>query len=193
MILQLRRWLPHRPLVLVGDSSYAVLDLLHCCQSLAQPVTLIARLRLEPAPPRQPGQNGGLPTPARAHSDRPPVLGHRVGSLVRRHYPHVGTHVANGGLVPLGQAAGAPALGLGSGPPRRIHSPAPSGLEWVVLLVVTFPIWASGSLRRELDHPGPRYPRRYAKLAVWIALRRHVWVRGPGLIYGKSRPPCTTD
>ena len=39
MILQLRRWLPQRPLVLVGDSSYAVLDLLHCCQSLAQPVT----------------------------------------------------------------------------------------------------------------------------------------------------------
>ena len=25
MILQLRRWLPHRPLVLVGDNSYAVL------------------------------------------------------------------------------------------------------------------------------------------------------------------------
>ena len=49
MILQLRRWLPHRPLVLVGDSSYAVLDLLHCCQSLAQPVTLIARLRLDAA------------------------------------------------------------------------------------------------------------------------------------------------
>ena len=39
MIMQLRRWLPHRPLVLVGDNSYAVLDLLHCCQSLAQPVT----------------------------------------------------------------------------------------------------------------------------------------------------------
>ena len=65
MILQLRRWLPHRPLVLVGDSSYAVLDLLHCCQSLAQPVTLIARLRLdaalyEPAPPRQPVRTVGL-------------------------------------------------------------------------------------------------------------------------------------
>ena len=61
MILQLRRWLPHRSLVLVGDNSYAVLDLLHCCQSLAQPVTLIARLRLDaalyaPAPPRQPGR-----------------------------------------------------------------------------------------------------------------------------------------
>ena len=34
------RWLPHRPLVLVGDNSYAVLDLLHCCQSLREPVTL---------------------------------------------------------------------------------------------------------------------------------------------------------
>ena len=64
-----------RPLVLVGDSSYAVLDLLHCCQSLAQPVTLIARLRLdaalyEPAPPRQPGQNG-----------RPPLKGRRLPAL----------------------------------------------------------------------------------------------------------------
>ena len=43
------RWLPHRPLVLVGDNSYAVLDLLHCCQSLREPVTLIARLRLDAA------------------------------------------------------------------------------------------------------------------------------------------------
>ena len=44
MVMQLRRWLPHRPLVLVGDNSYAVLDLLHCCQSLREPVTLIARI-----------------------------------------------------------------------------------------------------------------------------------------------------
>ena len=63
MVMQMRRWLPQRPLVLVGDNSYAVLDLLHCCQSLREPVTLIAGLRLDaalyaPAPPRQPGQNG---------------------------------------------------------------------------------------------------------------------------------------
>ena len=75
MILQLRRWLPQRPLVLVGDGGYAVLDLLHCCQSLAQPVTLIARLRLdaalyEPAPPRQPGRNG-----------RPPLKSRRLPAL----------------------------------------------------------------------------------------------------------------
>ena len=72
---QLRRWLPQRSLVLVGDNSYAVLDLLHCCQSLREPVTLIARLRLDaalyaPAPARQPGQNG-----------RPPLKGARRPAL----------------------------------------------------------------------------------------------------------------
>ena len=71
MVMQLRRWLPHRPLVPVGDNGYAVLDLLHCCQSLRQPVTLIARLRLDsalyaPAPPRQPGQNGRAAAERRA-------------------------------------------------------------------------------------------------------------------------------
>ena len=75
MVMLLRRWLPHRPLVLVGDNGYAVIDLLHCCQSLREPVTLIARLRLDaalyaPAPTRQPGQNG-----------RPPLKGPRRPSL----------------------------------------------------------------------------------------------------------------
>ena len=46
MVMQLSCWQPHRPLVLVADNSYAVLDLLHCCQSLREPVTLIARLRV---------------------------------------------------------------------------------------------------------------------------------------------------
>ena len=73
MIILLRRWVPHRPLVLVGDNGYAVLDLLHCCQSLREPVTLIARLRLDaalyaPALPREPGQNG---RPALKGSRRP--------------------------------------------------------------------------------------------------------------------------
>jgi hypothetical protein len=73
MIFQLRRWLPHRPIVMVGDSSYAALELLAACQTLSEPVMFITRLRLDaalydPAPPysgrgrpRRKGQR--LPTP----------------------------------------------------------------------------------------------------------------------------------
>ena len=75
MIVQLRRWLPHRTLVIIADSSYAVLDLLHFCQSMTRPVTFITRLRLdaalyEPAPPRLPGQIG-----------RPRIKGQRLPTL----------------------------------------------------------------------------------------------------------------
>jgi hypothetical protein len=73
MIAQLRRWLPHRDLVVVADSSYAALDFLHACQSLKNPVTIITRLRMdaalyEPAPPYagfgRPRKKGNrLPTP----------------------------------------------------------------------------------------------------------------------------------
>ena len=75
MILQLRRWLPDRPIVMVADSSYAALDLLHFCQSMSQPVTFITRLRLdaalyEPAPTRLPGQMG-----------RPRLKGQRLPKL----------------------------------------------------------------------------------------------------------------
>jgi hypothetical protein len=73
MIKQLRRWLPARNLVIVGDSSYAALDLLAACQTLMPAVTFITRLRMdaalyEPAPaysgigrPRRKGAR--LPTP----------------------------------------------------------------------------------------------------------------------------------
>ena len=73
MVLQLRRWLPEQALIVVGDSIYAALDFLHACQSLAYPVTVITRLRLdaalyEPAPPYsgkgRPRKKGKrLPTP----------------------------------------------------------------------------------------------------------------------------------
>ena len=75
MILQLRRWLPNRHIVVVADSSYAALDLLHFCQSMTHPVTFITRLRLDaalytPAPPRRPGQMG-----------RPRLKGQRLPTL----------------------------------------------------------------------------------------------------------------
>nr|MBA3944819.1 transposase [Herpetosiphonaceae bacterium] len=49
MILQLRRWLPNRRIVVVADGSYAVLDLLARCTRLPQPVTMVTRLRLDAA------------------------------------------------------------------------------------------------------------------------------------------------
>jgi hypothetical protein len=75
MIIQVRRWLPNRPVVMVADSSYAALDLLAFCQSMTRPVTFITRLRLdaalyEPAPPRLPGQMG-----------RPRLKGRRLPTL----------------------------------------------------------------------------------------------------------------
>jgi hypothetical protein len=73
IIKQVRRWVPDRALVFVGDSSYAALDLLATCQPLPEPVTVVTRLRMdaalyEPAPPypgmgRPPRKGVRLPTP----------------------------------------------------------------------------------------------------------------------------------
>lgn len=79
MLKVLRRWLPNRPLVVVGDNRYAALDFLAECQHISQPVTVIARLRLdaalyEPAPPYsgrgRPRKKGArLPTLAQRLAD----------------------------------------------------------------------------------------------------------------------------
>src|SRR5215470_11883505 len=57
-----RRWLPNRELIFVGDSSFAALDLLGCV-SCTPKTSLITRLRMDaelwdPAPARKLGQNG---------------------------------------------------------------------------------------------------------------------------------------
>jgi hypothetical protein len=75
---QVRRWLPHRALIVVADSSYAALELLAWCARQARPVTLITRLRLDaalyrPAPARRAGQHG-----------RPRLKGKRLPTLARR-------------------------------------------------------------------------------------------------------------
>jgi hypothetical protein len=78
MIRQLRRWLPDRALVVVADSTYAVLELLADAAGLPQPVTVVTRLRLDaalydPALPREPGTKG-----------RPRVKGERQPTLATR-------------------------------------------------------------------------------------------------------------
>jgi hypothetical protein len=71
-VLQVRRWLPERAIVLVADRGYAVLVRLDRCARRAHPGTVVTRLRLaaaldEPAPQRLPQQNG-----------RPRLTGKRV-------------------------------------------------------------------------------------------------------------------
>ncbi|MDQ3910952.1 MAG: transposase [Actinomycetota bacterium] len=75
MLLQVRRWYPEREIVAVADRAYASLKLLDRCRGLRNPITFIARLRLdaalyEPAPPRRPGQIG-----------RPRLKGERLPGL----------------------------------------------------------------------------------------------------------------
>jgi hypothetical protein len=79
MILQVRRWLPGRRLVVVADGGYAVLELLDACRRLTNPVIMITRLRLDaalydPAPPRKPGAKGR----PRLKGQRQPTLAARI-------------------------------------------------------------------------------------------------------------------
>jgi len=73
-ILQTKRWLPQRRIVVVADSGFASLDLI---AAVHRHVCLITRLRLdaslfEPAPPPRPGRLG-----------RPPLKGPRVPKLTQ--------------------------------------------------------------------------------------------------------------
>lgn len=57
-VLQTRRWLPDRRLIVVADASFAALDLI---AALRRHVCLVTRLRIDaslfaPAPPRRAGQ-----------------------------------------------------------------------------------------------------------------------------------------
>jgi hypothetical protein len=74
--LQTHRWLPGRTLVLIGDSSFAALELLAAL--VRYRLICVTRLRLdaalyEPAPPRQPGAKG-----------RPRKKGARLPTLAQR-------------------------------------------------------------------------------------------------------------
>jgi hypothetical protein len=79
MITQVQRWLPNRAIVVVADSSYAVLELLAAAANLPTPVSMITRLRLDaalydPAPPREKGTKGA----PRKKGDRQPSLAQRL-------------------------------------------------------------------------------------------------------------------
>ena len=77
MLLIVRRWAPERSLVLVTESSFAVMTLLWRIRQLPNPICCITRLRLdatlyEPALPRKPRQTGR----PRLKGKRLPTLAH---------------------------------------------------------------------------------------------------------------------
>ncbi len=78
MLTQVRRWLPHRTIVLVADSSFAALEWLEALRQRSTSVFVVTRLRLDaalydPAPQRQPKQMG-----------RPRKVGKRLPTLKSR-------------------------------------------------------------------------------------------------------------
>lgn len=79
LIAHVRRWQPHRPMLLLGDGTYAAVPLANRCASLSAPVTLISRLRLDAVlhdfpGPRKPGQRGATPK----KGDRLPALAEKL-------------------------------------------------------------------------------------------------------------------
>lgn len=75
MMLQVKRWLPKRDLVVVADSSFAAIELLDAVSKRSLPIHIITRLRLDaalyqPAPPRLTGTMG-----------RPRLKGKRLPNL----------------------------------------------------------------------------------------------------------------
>ncbi len=76
LIEQVRRWWPERKLVFVGDATYSALELLHACQKLVRPVTLITRLRLDAAL--------YTPAPKTQTLGRPRLKGKRLPTLAAK-------------------------------------------------------------------------------------------------------------
>jgi hypothetical protein len=75
LLLQLRRWLPDRDIVLLTDQAFSALELLTRMQSLRRPITCITRLRTDArlfAPP---------PVPRPNRAGRPRIVGKRLPQL----------------------------------------------------------------------------------------------------------------
>ena len=85
IVTPLRRWLPGRALIVVAESTDAVIEVVAACAGQAEPVTVVTRLRLDaalsdPAPVRQPGTRGA----PRKQGDRQPSLAQRLVDPVTR-------------------------------------------------------------------------------------------------------------
>ena len=158
--MQLKSGCPTAKMPGPGDSSYDVTR----CQSMAQPVRKSAWTPPFMNRPTPSARSERSASAICARAEATPGLAHRVGATVSYDgNPHVGTHLANGGLVPLGQAAGAPARvsgPMGDSLPRPLLCTEPPRSEWFVL-------------RWQLEYhlsggasPGDGDPRQTSDLAI---------------------------
>jgi hypothetical protein len=156
IITQLRRWLPGRALVVVADSSYAVLELLAACAGLPEPVTLVTRLRLDaalydPAPARPPGTRGA----PRKKGDRQPSLAQRLADPTTRWDPATVRWYAGGTRL----------VALASGTAVWYHPGLPVvPLRWVLIRDGQGEFEPQALLSTELTVP----PRQ---IVAWFVLR----------------------
>lgn len=125
MIRQLRRWFPGRYLVVVADSSYAVLELLGGEIGRREPATVITRLRLDaalydPVPVRKAGTNGR----PRKKGARQPTLEARLTDP-QTHWKTL-TVAWYGGQPRMVEAASGTAFWYHNGLP-------PAAVRWVLL------------------------------------------------------------
>jgi hypothetical protein len=131
MVRLVRRWVPSRELVVVGDSTYAALEWL---DAVRERVCVITRLRLDaalyaPAPPRKPKQNGRprkqgrrLPTFG-SRPDHALEVGHR-GAVVWPESTSCPHHLRHSRLVSFGSATGADSVGPHPRSSRKICAPS---------------------------------------------------------------------
>jgi len=75
LLLQLRRWLPDRDLIVVADQSFSAFDFLTRLQSLPRPITCVSRLRLDTRLFQPP------PSPVPHRAGRPRLVGARLATL----------------------------------------------------------------------------------------------------------------
>jgi hypothetical protein len=125
-LLQVRRWLPTRDLVIVADSSFAVITRLARLRRLPNPVCMITRFRLdaglyEPAPARKPHQQGRT----RVKGKRLPTLDVIAGERTTR-WKRV--------TIPDWYGEGARVIEIVSNTAVWYHSgPPPVPIRWVLI------------------------------------------------------------
>ena len=182
LVLQARRWMPGRQLVLVTDSGFSALEFLAAL--LRQRVTCVTRLRLdaalyEPAPPRRPGAVGRprtkgerLPTLAEVLADKATAMAARDRArLVWRGRPRRGDLLRHRRLAPRRPAGGADPLGAAARPRRRFDPQALlcTDLAQEPLQIVRWFVqrWQLEVTFREVrDHLGVETQRQWSDLAI---------------------------